>query len=141
MEREEQMPLLEAMPLVWCAVLVLAVLRFVFCQKCAAAVIIASAVSLASAVAGTPPWLQVISWCGICLIVGIFFAWRKREKRVESRYALVISRTDGGGDGTVLYHGGYHTASPGCSLAHMPTRGAVVQVFICDSGHCIICPQ
>ena len=138
---EVQMLLLEAMPLVWCAVLVLAVLRFVFCQKCAAAVIIASAASLASAAAGTPPWLQVISWCGICLIVCIVFAWCKRERRLESRYALVISRTDGGRDGTVLYHGGYHSASPGCSLAHMPPCGSVVQVFICDSGHCIICPQ
>lgn len=141
MEREVQMPLLEAMPAVWCTVFAFALLWLVFGRKCFAAVIIASTTALAAAVMGLPPWVQVILWCGIGLFVHIIFAWFQHEKRVISHCALVISRTQDGRDGTVLYQGGCHTASPGCQLAVMPPCGSVVQVFIYDNGHCIICPQ
>ena len=134
------MPLLEAMPLVWCAVVIFALLFLVFGRK-NFSIIVASAVALTSSIAGISPWLQVVLWCAVGLLFHMFFVLYTHPKRVGGRCALVISRTHDGREGMVLYHGGYHTASPGCQFALMPPCGEIVQIFICDDGHCIICPQ
>ena len=134
------MPLLDAMPLVWCAVLAFALLWLIFCEK-TYALIVASMVSLALSASGIPPWLQVVLWCAVGLIFRVFCASNKHEKKVAYQCAAVFSRDNDGWSGMVLYHGKYYTASPGCDFARMPPCGAVVQVLICNNGHCMICPQ
>ena len=133
------MPLLKAMPPVWCMVLVCALLRLVFCGKNFAD-IFAAAASLTASVAGAPPWLQVILWCLIWLFVRIMFTWR-HHKQMLNPCATVISRSHNGREGIVLYHGAYHTASLGCNCLVMPLCGAIVRVLACNNGHCIVCPQ
>ena len=134
------MPLLEAMPIIWCAVLAIALLYLLYCEKFTPTATISTAVGLAAAIAGVAPWLQVVLWCVSALLVGVVRKWLRHRKQKEDGHGLVIYRSKDGLNACILYRGMCCSAAHGCRFAVMPLCGAVVQIFIYDNGCCIICP-
>lgn len=135
------MPLLEAMPIIWCSILALAMLQLAVCEKIHPAIPIAASVSLAAASAGFPPWIQVILYCAAVLLVVVIVWYCKQSNRSGTCCGLVIFRTKDGQSGTVLYHGICCRAIPGCCLGSIPPCGSIVQILIYDNGSCMVCPQ
>lgn len=134
------MLLLEAMPVVWCAVLAFALLYLLHCEKFTPTSLISATVGLVAAIAGVTPWLQVVLWCVSTLLVDVVRKCLRHRKQEKNSHGLVIYRSKDGLNACILYRGMCCTAAHGCRFAVMPLCGAVVQIFIYDNGCCIICP-
>lgn len=135
------MPLLEAMPIIWCSILAFSMLYLAGCEKIPPAPLIAASVSLIAAIAGFPPWLQVVLCCAALFLVVVVVRCCKQSSHFETCCGLVVLRTPEGQNGTVLYHGTCYPAIHGCCVGSIPPCGSMVRILIYDNGNCIVCPQ